>query len=199
VKVQLGEGIVSPVAPPRRLRPHPRILCTGVAWAVALAVIAGGCRHASGGSLRRASDAAAAEQGIPSGLLLAIAWTETRFVPGATEDRERMGWIRLVPRRTARSPLVAAAMLRVPPGEIDRDPALGMRAAAALLLRAADPVPPAADSVANALYADGVLRAAARGIHGVDRAGEAIDVPPRAARAIDVLGPRAAPDVRRSP
>jgi hypothetical protein len=103
-------------------------------------------------------------------------------------------------------------MLRVPPGEIDRDPALGMRAAAALLRRAAGPVPPAADapleswrpalerfaggadSVANALYADGVLRAAARGIHGVDGAGEAIDVPPRAARAIDVLGPRAAPD-----
>ena len=124
-----------------------------------------------------------------------MAYAESRLWLDATHH-ETSGWIRLVPWSAGRNPMLGARLLGVSPQEVERNPVLGLQAAAALLadgharLRlcleptdacwrpALEAFNSAGDSHSNALYASQVLSLAREGLRTRDGYGRQVNVPP---------------------
>jgi hypothetical protein len=182
--------------------------------ALRLAITALGLGSTSGGDVafaEAAVEAASARWGVPSDLLLAMAFAESRLRISGTERGNR-GWIRLVPWRPSRSPDRAGGLVGVPARDLQDRPAEGLAAAAALLATAARssgvashaPVTdwePAlaqfngsADPLANALYVEDVFSVLARGFTTDDDHGRRVRLSAHSMPRTPVLAGRTAPD-----
>jgi hypothetical protein len=161
------------------------------------------------------------EHGVPAGLLLAMAYAESRLTLDGPAGDQR-GWLRLHAWRPGRSPLRAAALLGGAPADYQLDPVHGMRGAAALVRDAqrasgSGPSPdPAAwrqalerfnggvIPLANRLYADQVIALARGGFEATSDRGYRVVVagagggPTGAPGAAALFGPRP-PDVVGAP
>lgn len=166
---------------------------TALAVGIAAIVTVAACRRPAESRADAAASAAAAasaESGVPAELLLAIAFVESRL---STDGPDH--WVRLVRWRVTRDPRRGAALIGVSPDQLDDDPALAMRAAAALLSHAASATrvprdaPPAAwrpalerfaggrDPLANRLFADQVITTLSQGFETTDDSGAVVRLP----------------------
>jgi N-acetylmuramoyl-L-alanine amidase len=156
---------------------------TGLAW----------YRGSDRWDVEQAARRAGEEHGVPPRLLLAMAYAESRLSLFGPDDG-RLGWLRLPPWRPSRSAARAAALLGGAAADYEGDPALGMRAAAALVLdaqrqlgRAPAPAPAAwraalerfnggGSALADRLYAEQVIALAASGFAATVDSGQLVRV-----------------------
>jgi N-acetylmuramoyl-L-alanine amidase len=158
---------------------------------------------------------AAAEAGVPPPLLLAVVFAESRFT--LLSPFRRRSWIQLMrrdaPAARSRSIARGAALIGVPAESVAADPALGLRAAAALLASAAREVGVTAgaplddwraalvrfsggtDPLASELYADQVMAILAAGFQAEDDDGKrTVQLPRTDLRPPAAPGPRGETD-----
>lgn len=145
-------------------------------------------------TLAEAARRAAERANVPEGLVLALAYAETRGqAVGIPTRGGGRGWVRLHDALASQSPVRGAELVGVDVARVRSEPALGLEASARLL--GAAPSAPAearrndpdawgealryfcgiADPIGGSLYADGVLRLWRRGFRGVDERGEAFE------------------------
>lgn len=167
-------------------------------------------------TLAEAARRAAERANVPEGLVLALAYAETRgqavVIPTRGGGR---GWVRLHDALASQSPVKGAALVGVDVARVRSEPALGLEASARLL--AAAPGAPAAerrgdpdawgealryfcgiaDPMGGSLYSDGVVRLWRRGFRGVDEQGEAFEAIAAGGevRAPDVVGVERPPEL----
>ena len=133
----------------------------------------------------------ASEFGIPENILLAITFAESRFHVLSNEQGQRQ-WIKLMKWRAARAPKEGANLLGTTERVIDRDPYMGLRAAAALLQiqfnkasiveqdesarwrRALMAWNDSPDHLANKFYVDQIFMVLEKGFKGIDDNGNTL-------------------------
>ncbi|MBA2541939.1 MAG: N-acetylmuramoyl-L-alanine amidase [Deltaproteobacteria bacterium] len=150
-----------------------------------------GCKRSSPPPLQTVAEEVGREHGIPTSILLAIAYSESRLSARGDADVPP-GWVKLTPGR--KDPKRAAQLLGVDVSEVSRTRTTNLRAAAALLADAATKVQlrrdaPASswgpavevfhggkDPLASALYAQQVMTIHATGFRGTDDGGHVVEL-----------------------
>jgi hypothetical protein len=169
-------------------------------------------------ALAEAARAAARRAELPEGLVLAVAYADTRGRAAPMPTREGgQGWVRLHEAFGARSPKAGAALMGADVARVRAEPALGLEAAARLLASTPEAPPPGRradpgawdaalrrffgfqDPVSASLYADGVLRLWRGGFRGTDEAGAPFAAAAAGGEAAPLTLERAPPLARGAP
>jgi hypothetical protein len=165
----------------------------GRSLVLSLSLLSAACLRTRTESLLPCFDQAAKETGVPRDLLLAVAYTDSRWQE--MKGAPTRGWMRLTQWCKKRHPKAAAARLGVTPELLQRDACVATRGAARLLADAAhetgvSPQTPLADwgpalaryhcvsnSILDGLYAQEVLATLASGVRGKSDRGDEVNIP----------------------